>query len=400
MPRSRGPEMPQRQSPRGPHPLRTSSSDSDPLHNRPIARSPKVGERRSLRGGPQSDSLNQKKLGTRIAGLESQLEQAQTELKILKEQLASAEAAKKEAQEKLENKTEKQTVPDPTEFHGKHPPTEIQDSNESDFHGKHPPTEIQDSYKSDSNSRDEVPDDSQQETDVFEVPVEKAAIEPEIDRGQSTDEVEKETKAINISSVQPPEIMEPEKPSFHDLASKDDEINMVRAKLGEKEKELEVFGQENESLRNQLNDATSNILSAQAKEEEKTLMLSQVGQELEVSKANAAQLKEKLEAVEGAKSELEAEMKKLRVQTEQWRKAADAAATVLAGGVEMNGRIADRCCSMDKQFGGVFEPHSGYIGFVGSPVVAEGLDDGFGIGKRKGSGIKKFGDLWKKKGQK
>jgi hypothetical protein len=63
-----------------------------------------------------------------------------------------------------------------------------------------------------------------------------------------------------------------------------------------------------------------------------------------------------MKAVEEAKEALEAEMKKLRVQTEQWRKAADAAAAVLAGDMGMNGRIYKRCVSMDKQFGGVFEP--------------------------------------------
>nr|XP_023905366.1 interactor of constitutive active ROPs 4-like [Quercus suber] len=105
MPRSRGTDKPLRQSPRGPNPLRTSSSDSDSLHHRPITdRSPKLGDRRSPRGA-QSDPVSQKKLGTRIADLESQLGQAQEELKILKDQLASAEAAKKEAQEELEKKT-------------------------------------------------------------------------------------------------------------------------------------------------------------------------------------------------------------------------------------------------------------------------------------------------------
>jgi hypothetical protein len=49
-----------------------------------------------------------------------------------------------------------------------------------------------------------------------------------------------------------------------------------------------------------------------------------------------------MKAVEEAKEALEAEMKKLRVQTEQWRKAADAAAAVLAGDMEMNGRIYER----------------------------------------------------------
>jgi hypothetical protein len=196
-------------------------------------------------------------------------------------------------------------------------------------------------------------------------------------------------------------ISEPEKLSFHDLALKDDEINMLKTKLEEKQKDLEVFGMENENLKNQLNEANLYISSAKSKEEEVSLKLGQLGEELEASKANAAQLKGKLEAAEGANEALETEMKKMRVQTEQWRKAADAAAAVLAGGVEMSGRIPERCGSMDKHFGGVFEPPAGgYAGFVGSPGMADDLDDGFGSVKRKSSGIKKFGDLWKKKGQK
>ncbi|XP_021832343.1 interactor of constitutive active ROPs 4-like [Prunus avium] len=380
MPRSRGSEMVQRPSPRGAHQLRTSSSDSDPLHHRPITdRSPKLGDRRSPRG-TQSDPLNQKKLGTRLADLESQLGQAQDELRILKEQLASAEAAKKEAQEKLEKKTKKPVVTlEPVKIHETHPSLEIQDSN-----------------KTDSCISEEVPDDCQRETDVFEVPVENVTVEPKVEPSE-TDEVEEETKPVDISA-EPPSVMEPEKLSLHDLALKNDEINMLRAELEEKAKELEVFGQENEGLKNQLNEAALNFSSAQAKDKEMTLKLSQLEEELEASKTSAGQLNEKLQAMEGEKEAMDAEMKKMRVQTEQWRKAADAAAAVLSGGMEMNGRISERCGSMDKHFGGVFEPPAGgYAGFVGSP--ADDLDDGFGSGKRKGSGIKMFGDLWKKKGQ-
>ncbi|KAJ6423623.1 hypothetical protein OIU84_024572 [Salix udensis] len=284
----RGSEMPQRHSTRVSHPLRTSNSDSDPVHHRPITdRSPKLGDRCSPRGA-QPDSLNQKKLGTRIADLESQLGQAQVELKTLKEQLDSAEAAKKEAQKELEKKAKKGSVPEPEE---------------------------------DSKKVDEVFEDKQLETDVFEVQVETKTVEPKVDPGDLLDQAEKENSPTEILA-EPPAIPEPEK------------------------------------LR-------------------------------------------KLEAAEGANEALETEMKKMKVQTEQWRKAADAAAAVLAGGVEMNGRIPERCGSMDKHFGGVFEPQAGgYAGFVGSPGMADDLDDGFGSGKRKSSGIKRIGDLWKKKGHK
>ncbi|CAN6688550.1 unnamed protein product [Malus baccata var. baccata] len=173
-----------------------------------------------------------------------------------------------------------------------------------------------------------------------------------------TDQVEDETKQVDKSD-EATSVLEAEKLSaLPDLALKNDEIDMLRADQG---------------IKNQLNEAALNILSAQVKEKEMSLKLNQLEEELE-----------KLQATERAKEALEAEMKKMRVQTEQWRKAADAAVAAFAGGVEMNGRV--------------IEPSTGdYIGFVGSP--ADDLDDGFGSGKRKGSGKKMFGDLWKKKGQ-
>ncbi|KAJ1434246.1 interactor of constitutive active ROPs 4-like [Sesbania bispinosa] len=145
----------------------------------------------------------------------------------------------------------------------------------------------------------------------------------------------------------------------------------------------------------------SKVSAAQTKEEGMTLEMNQLRKELEASKANADELNEKLKSVEAEKEGLESEMKKLRVQTEQWRKAADAAAAVLSGGMDMSARIPERCGSMDKHFGGTFETPAGrYNGYVGSPGMADEFDDGFGGGKKKGSGIRMFGDLWKKKGQK
>ncbi|KAK4355315.1 hypothetical protein RND71_024286 [Anisodus tanguticus] len=366
MPRSRGTEMPQRQSPRGPPQLRTSSSDSDPLHHRSVPdRSPKLGDRRSPRG-TQSDPMNQRKLGTRIADLESQLGQAQDELKSLKGQLASAEAAKKAAQEQLEKKTKKPTAAE----------LQIQETNNNNYNKNNPTHEIPDN-------------DELKETDVFEVPVVKETVEPP----PNLDD-------LKSASFSPAEL---EKPSFEELNLKDEEISSLKSKLEEKEKEVYVFCEENESLKRELNEKMLEISSAKAKEEETNLKLNEVIQELETSKNDGVNIKEKLEATEKAKEALENEMKKLRVQTEQWRKAADAAAAVLAGGgVDMNGRrISERCGSMDKHYGNVFEPAvGGYGSYMGSPGLVDDSDDVFGHGKRKGSGMKMFGDLWKKKGQK
>ncbi|KAK4708609.1 hypothetical protein R3W88_029534 [Solanum pinnatisectum] len=64
-------------------------------------------------------------------------------------------------------------------------------------------------------------------------------------------------------------------------------------------------------------------------------------------------------------------------------------------------RLPERCESMDKHYGNVFEPGvGGYGSYMGSPGLVDDSDAVSGHGKRKGSGIKMFGDLWKKKGHK
>lgn len=327
--------------------------------------------------------MNQKKLGTRIADLESQLGQAQHELKSLKNQLTSAEQAKKVAQDQLEKKSK-------IKKHQKAPeaPVSIQEKHST-------PVAKQTMNKKESKITYEEPDDVQQETDVFEVPVEKVTVEAKCESNLPPVQDE-ELKPILADSS---DALDLDNSPPDELALKNEEIKMLLAKLDEKDKELELSREENENLKTQLNDKSVKISSAESEIEKLTTRANKVDQELEESKRNAVQLSVKLEATEKAKEELENEMTRLRVQTEQWRKAADAAASVLAGGAEMNGRgISERCGSMDKHYGSVFE-HGGYGGYVGSPGLVDD-DDIFGSGKRKGSGMKMFGDLWKKKGQK
>jgi len=352
------------------------------LHQRPIIdKSPRLGDRRSPRG-TQSDPPNQKKLGTRITDLETQLVQAQHELKSLKHQLTSAERAKKQAQEELHKKgAKKPTVT--KRVQGREKPRTVEETQENNCRDK---------------PEDEVPEETNQETDVFEVPVEKMLVESVVaEMSNCSLEDGKETKSLDstVSELQKPS-------SCNELGSKNEELDQLRAKMEEKEKEMQVVVEENKTLKKQLDEAKTQITAAQSKEDEMASKLNQLGQELEASKVNEGQLKEKLLSVAQEKESLETEMKKMKVQTEQWRKAADAAAAVLAGGpADVNGRISGRCASMDNHFNGTFEPpvlaYGG--GYLGSPGDGNDGDDGFGGGKKKGnSGIRMLGDLWKKKG--
>ncbi|KAL6506922.1 hypothetical protein OROHE_022359 [Orobanche hederae] len=341
MPRPRATETAQRQSPGGPPSLRTSSSDSDQHNPRPrterTARPADGG--RTIRTA-QSDPSNKKKLGTRIANLESQLGLAQEELKSLKDQLVvSTGAATRSTHDHLDRKPK-------NHIEEKQSPSMLETETLHDISSS-----IASETISDSNVL--------KETDVFEVPTEKPAVEDEM-----------------ISNI-----LEKENPVPDELASR----------------EVGIFHQESEGLKSQVDDESPKLSSARAEIDELLMRLANISQELEMSRACTAEVTKKLEVTEKAKEDLENEMRRLRVQSEQWRKAADAAASFLAGGMEISDRrLSERCGSMDKVYTSSLERADGYVGSPGLVV-----DDVFvGGEKRKGSGIRMFGELWKKKGQK
>ncbi|WVZ11242.1 hypothetical protein V8G54_015772 [Vigna mungo] len=101
-----------------------------------------------------------------------------------------------------------------------------------------------------------------------------------------------------------------------------------------------------------------------------------VMEEADRSNKKAARVAEQLEA---ANLEMETELRRLKVQSDQWRKAAEAAAAMLSSG--NNGKLTERTVSMDNNY-------------KCSPY-AEDSDDDFQR-KKNGNMLKKFGVLWKK----
>ncbi|KAK4735373.1 hypothetical protein R3W88_009634 [Solanum pinnatisectum] len=105
------------------------------------------------------------------------------------------------------------------------------------------------------------------ETDLFEVPVEKLT-PPNVEISHSS--TEDNLKRLSLSPD------DPVKPSFEELNLEDEEISSLKSKLEEKEKDLEVFGQENENLKKELNEKMQEISSLKEKEDETSLKLNQV----------------------------------------------------------------------------------------------------------------------------
>ncbi|CAA6665603.1 unnamed protein product [Spirodela intermedia] len=324
MPISRGSDLPaqpppQRQSPRVPLHLKTANPDSN---------GSQVNPRRSTRS-----PLHERKKGTRVADLETKLGHVQDELRKLKEQLVSAETAKRDAQQELED-TKKMIPPS-------------------------------------SADEDPVEDDDPHGT-------------ADKDREQQLNTVEEDNLQVPSGQNDPVLI---EESGITTVVEEEETAGRLEAKLEEKVKELEQCLAENASLKKQLEEAAAKAAAAWTREEETALKLVRVVEELAESKAKAEQLEEQLEAADGSRSSLETEMRKLKVQVDQWRKAADAAVTVLSDTGGIAGRGGGGGAAVD--FGG----------FPGSPLIGGESEDWLGGSKRKSGGIRALGDIWKKRGQ-
>ncbi|KAL6011098.1 hypothetical protein ACLOJK_001542 [Asimina triloba] len=175
------------------------------------------------------------------------------------------------------------------------------------------------------------------------------------------------------------------------------DIAELKANLMDKETELQSISEENELLKAEIEkrdlergkgnvEAMTEAEAARAAEREALTKLGYVTEEADKSSRRAARVTEQLEAVQAANAEMEAELRRLRVQTDQWRKAAEAAAAVISTN---SGKLMERSGSMDGEYHGKM-PYSPY---------EDDLDDD-DLLKKKNNVLKKIGVLWKKGGNK
>ncbi|KAF8101830.1 hypothetical protein N665_0201s0143 [Sinapis alba] len=173
-----------------------------------------------------------------------------------------------------------------------------------------------------------------------------------------------------------------------ELKKVESDMMELRANLMDKEMELQSVMSQNESLRSEMEKMQSEKDKAIAEALER---LGSLTEEADKSGKRAENAREQLGAAQVTNTELEAELRRLKVQCDQWRKAAEAAASMLSGGNNngnSNGKYVERTGSLES-------PLRRNVNMM-SPYRDETDDDLSSPKKKNGSMLKKFGVLLKK----
>uniref|UniRef100_A0A0V0IPA1 Putative interactor of constitutive active ROPs 3-like n=2 Tax=Solanum chacoense TaxID=4108 RepID=A0A0V0IPA1_SOLCH len=170
------------------------------------------------------------------------------------------------------------------------------------------------------------------------------------------------------------------------------DIETLKANLMDKETELQIILEENEILKSETDKKESNrvkdevateLEAANTAEREALMKLGYMNEEVDKSNRRVARVTEQLDAAQASNAEMEAELRKLKIQSDQWRKAAEVATAMLSNG--NNGKLMERTGSMDSPF----SPCK-----ISSPYFEDMDED---LMKRKNPNmLKRIGELWKK----
>ncbi|CAL1399229.1 unnamed protein product [Linum trigynum] len=226
--------------------------------------------------------------------------------------------------------------------------------------------------------------------------------------------MDKETELLNISNKneglrskmeEENQSSEKETELATQLKKLEHDFTLLKAALLEKETQVKGLAEKNDMLKIEIergeaeriraNDEAAAIAdTAKAGEREALMKLGSVTEEADKSSRRVARVTEQLDTAQAANTEMEAELRRLKVQADQWRKAAEAAASMLSStGNNNNGKFVERTGSLDNGMNN----YNTIAGTMGSPF-SEDMDDE-SPKKKNGNVLKKFGVLWKK-GQK
>ncbi|CAN8252664.1 unnamed protein product [Cochlearia groenlandica] len=183
--------------------------------------------------------------------------------------------------------------------------------------------------------------------------------------------IDKETKLQSISEEKDSlhlKLMKNQNETDVELKQLKEAMENLKADLMDKETELQIITDENETLKSDVNKRETDVQDALVK-------LGIAMEEAEDSSKRAVRATEELDATQASNSEMETELRKLKVQSNQWRKAAEAATSMLSAG--NNGNFAENCDQTNSPY-------------------AEDIDDEELAKKKNGNVLKKIGVLWKK----
>lgn len=181
-----------------------------------------------------------------------------------------------------------------------------------------------------------------------------------------------------------------------ELKKMDTDIVEWKEKLVDRETELKTITEENSMLKMEIkeleknkvtDEAVASVETARAAEQEALTKLSYVMEEADKSNRRVARVTEQLDASQAANSELEAELRRLKVQSDQWRKAAETAASILST-TGNNGKRVGKNGSLDSSFNSISSKT------MNSPYLEDTDDES--PKKKNTNMLKKIGVLWRK----
>ncbi|KAJ7977006.1 Interactor of constitutive active ROPs [Quillaja saponaria] len=203
---------------------------------------------------------------------------------------------------------------------------------------------------------------------------------------------ENEGSDLRINQEQP---SERESQLVIELKRLDADLAELKARLLGRETELQSITEENNTLKveikrtemvkNKFDDAIASVEAGRAAEREALMKLGYITEEADKSNRRVVRVTEQLDAAQAANSEMEAELRRLKVQSDQWRKAAEAAAAMLSTG--NNSKFVDRTGSLDSSYNSINSK-------ISSPYSEDTDDDS--PKKKNTNMLKKIGVLWKK----
>jgi chromosome segregation ATPase len=183
------------------------------------------------------------------------------------------------------------------------------------------------------------------------------------------------------------------------------DIAELKASLMDKENALQSLAEENETLKMQAGKtedelqqkyeaAMAELELAKAAEQDVRMRLGLVTEEADKSSRRAARASEQLDAAQVTSGEMEAELRRLRVQSDQWRKAAEAAAAALSGpgGGDNNGmgRTVERTGSLEPEY------NNSIGGKLMSSPFSDEVDESSPKRRNSGGVLRRMSGLWKK----